>query len=157
MNANVPKMGRGFPLPPHPQIDPLYTVCEKRLKNLGRGLFLPPHPQIDSIYTVCEKWTKKMGRALPPPYLDIIQKNSYFFCETFLNTPCCPLVCTLPSSRFLSFLLHLSTINNKTFNHWLFCLQTPWEWKWCGQWLVCKRRFQKNLKNPRLLEFIHYT
>ena len=35
-------------------------------KNLGRGLPLPPHPQIDPIYTVCEKWTKNLGRALPP-------------------------------------------------------------------------------------------
>ena len=36
-------------------------------KKLGRGLPLPPHPQIDPIYTVCEKWTKSLGRALPSP------------------------------------------------------------------------------------------
>ena len=42
--SNVPKkFGRGVPLPPHPQIDPLYTVCEKRTKNLGRALPSPPH------------------------------------------------------------------------------------------------------------------
>ena len=33
-------------------------------KNLGRGLPLPPHPPIDPIYTVCEKWKTKLGRAL---------------------------------------------------------------------------------------------
>ena len=32
-----------------------------------------------------EKWTKNLGRA-PPPHLDKIQKNSYFFRETFPNT-----------------------------------------------------------------------
>ena len=49
-------------------------------KNLGRGLPLLPHPQIDPIYSVCEKWTENLGRALPPlPHLDKIQKKSYFF------------------------------------------------------------------------------
>ena len=53
-------------------------------KNLGRGLPLPPHPQIDPLYTVCEKRTKNLGKALPsPPHLDKIQKNSYFFFGTF--------------------------------------------------------------------------
>ena len=38
-SANVPKnLSRGFPLPPHPQIDPIYTVCENRTNNLGRAL-----------------------------------------------------------------------------------------------------------------------
>ena len=50
-------------------------------KNLGRGLPLPPPPQIDPIYTVCEKWTKNLGRA-PPPHLDKIQESSNFFCES---------------------------------------------------------------------------
>ena len=42
------------------------TFLERKCaKKLGRGLPLPPHPQIDPIYTVCEKWTKYLGRALP--------------------------------------------------------------------------------------------
>ena len=48
-------------------------------KKLGRDLLLPPHPQIDPVYTVCEKWTKNLGRALPPPHLDKIQKEQQLF------------------------------------------------------------------------------
>ena len=69
------------PSPPSPQFGqlvPLFLNANVP-KKLGRGLPLPPHPQIDPIYTVCEKWTKILGRALPPPHLDKIQKNSYFF------------------------------------------------------------------------------
>ena len=67
--------------PPLPQIWTTFFSANVP-KNLGRGFPLPPHPQIDPIYTVCEKWTKKLGRALPPPHLDKIQKKSYFFRET---------------------------------------------------------------------------
>ena len=52
-------------------------------KILGRGLPLPPHLQIDPIYTVCEKWTKSLGSAPPPIIWTKIQKSSYFFRETF--------------------------------------------------------------------------
>ena len=38
-------------------------------------------PFIDQKCT-CEKWTKNLGRP-PPPHLDKIQKNSYFFREAF--------------------------------------------------------------------------
>ena len=31
--------------------------------------------------------TKKLGKALPPPHLDKIQKNSYFFRETVPYIP----------------------------------------------------------------------
>ena len=67
--------------PPPPNLDNLYhffwtPMCQK---NLGGS----PPPQIDPIYTVCEKWTKHLGRALPPPHLDKIQKKSSFFRETF--------------------------------------------------------------------------
>ena len=41
MNANVPKnLSRGLPLPPHPQIDPKYTLW-KVDKTFGQG---PPSP-----------------------------------------------------------------------------------------------------------------
>ena len=52
-------------------------------KNLGRGLPLPLHPQIDQIYTVCEKWTKNLGRALPPSFGQNKKKTATFFRETF--------------------------------------------------------------------------
>ena len=51
--------------------------------NLGRGLPLPPHPQIDPIYTVCEKWTKKLGRAPPPIIWTKSKRTATFFRETF--------------------------------------------------------------------------
>ena len=66
------------PSPQFGQLVPLFLNANVP-NNLGRGLPLPPHPQIDPIYTVCEKWTKNLGRALPPPHLDKIQNNSYFF------------------------------------------------------------------------------
>ena len=47
--------------------------------NLGRGLPLSPHPQIDLIYTVCEKWTKNLGRALPPPSIGQNPKEQLLF------------------------------------------------------------------------------
>ena len=33
-------------------------------KNLGRGLPLPPHPQVVPIYIVCENWTKSKRTAI---------------------------------------------------------------------------------------------
>ena len=48
-------------------------------KNLGKGLPLPPHSQIDPIYTICEKWTKNLGRALPPPSFGQNPKEQLFF------------------------------------------------------------------------------
>ena len=69
--------------PPPQNLDNLYhffltPTCQKILA--GVTVPLPPHPQIDPLYTVCEKLTKNLGRALPsPPHLDKIQKNSYFF------------------------------------------------------------------------------
>ena len=52
------------PTPQFGQLVPLFLNANVP-KKLGRGLPLPPHPQIDPIYTVCEKWTKNLGRALP--------------------------------------------------------------------------------------------
>ena len=69
--------------PPPQNLDNLYhffltPTCQKFLA--GVTVPLPPHPQIDPLYTVCEKLTKNLGRALPsPPHLDKIQKNSFFF------------------------------------------------------------------------------
>ena len=54
-------------------------------KNLGRGLPLPPHPQIDPIYTVCEKWTKNLGRALPPLIWTKSKRTAIFFGKTCLT------------------------------------------------------------------------
>ena len=56
--------------PPPPQFRQLVALFLNANvpKNLGRGLPLPPHPQIDPIYTVCEKWTKNLGRAPPPSF-----------------------------------------------------------------------------------------
>ena len=61
--------------PPPPNLDNLYHFFERQCaKKFGQGSPLPPHTQIDPIYTVCEKWTKNLGRALPlpppPPNLD---------------------------------------------------------------------------------------
>ena len=49
----------------HPPIWTTCTTFFERqcVKNLGRGLPLPPHPQIDPIYTVSEKWTKSKRTA----------------------------------------------------------------------------------------------
>ena len=75
--------------PPPQNLDNLYhsfltLTCQKFLA--GVTIPLPPHPQIDPLYTVCEKLTKNLGRALPsPPHLDKIQKNSYFFLELSLT------------------------------------------------------------------------
>ena len=75
--------------PPPQNLDNLYhffltPTCQKILA--GVTVPLPPHPQIDPLYTVCEKLTKNLGRALPsPPHLDKIQKNSYFFLELLLT------------------------------------------------------------------------
>ena len=84
--------------PPPPPL--IWTTCTIFLnanvpKNLGRGLPFLPHAQIDQIHIVCEKWTKNLGRALPPPQLDKIQKNSYFFRETFPKR-------TLGANNFIS-------------------------------------------------------
>ena len=84
------------PPPPPPNLDNLYHFFNANVpKSLGKGLPLLPYPQIDPIYTVCEKWTKNLGRALPPPQLDKIQKNSYFFRETFPKR-------TLGANNFIS-------------------------------------------------------
>ena len=48
-------------------------------KNLGRGLPLPPHPQIDPIYTVCEKWTEKLGRPTRPSFGQSPKEQLLFF------------------------------------------------------------------------------
>ena len=67
--------------PTPPNLDNLYHFFNAHVrKKFGQG---SPPPQIDPIYTVCEKRTKNLGRALPsPPHLDKIHKNSYFFRET---------------------------------------------------------------------------
>ena len=70
--------------PPLPNLDNLYHFFwTPMFQKLGRGLPLPiPIPKLTQ-YTVCEKWTKNLGSP-PPPHLDKIQKNSYFFFrETF--------------------------------------------------------------------------
>ena len=71
--------------PPPPNLDNLYHFFFNASvpKNLGRGLPLPPHPQIDPIYTVCEKWTKKLGRAPPPIIWTKSKRTATFFRETF--------------------------------------------------------------------------
>ena len=75
--------------PPPQNLDNLYhffltPTCQKILAGVTAPP--PPHPQIDPLYTVCEKLTKNLGRALPsPPHLDKIQKNSYFFLELSLT------------------------------------------------------------------------
>ena len=56
--------------PPPQNLDNLYhffltPTCQKFLA--GVTVPLPPHPQIDPLYTVCEKLTKNLGRALPSP------------------------------------------------------------------------------------------
>ena len=61
----------------------LRTTCTTVPKNLGRGLPLPPHPQIHPKYTVCEKWTKKLGKALPPLIWTKSKRTATFFRETF--------------------------------------------------------------------------
>ena len=58
-------------------------------KKIGRGLPLPPHPQIDPIYTVCEKWTQNLGRALPP-FGQNPREQLLFFRETFPYIPIPP-------------------------------------------------------------------
>ena len=54
-------------------------------RNLGRGLPLPPHPQIDPIYTVCEKWTKNLGRALTPLIWTKSKEQLLFFGKSSLT------------------------------------------------------------------------
>ena len=54
-------------------------------KKLSKDLHLPPHPKIDPIYTVCVKWTK-IWAGPSPLHLDKIQKNSYFFREAVPNS-----------------------------------------------------------------------
>ena len=55
--------------PPPPNLDNLYHFFERQCaKKFGQGSPLPPHTQIDPIYTVCEKWTKNFNTALPPPH-----------------------------------------------------------------------------------------
>ena len=51
--------------PPLPQIWTTFFSANVP-KNLSRGFPLPPHPQIDPIYTVCEKWTKIWAGPSPP-------------------------------------------------------------------------------------------
>ena len=51
------------PTPQFGQLVPLFLNANVP-NNLSRGLPLPPLPQIDPIYTVFEKWTKSLGR--PP-------------------------------------------------------------------------------------------
>ena len=46
---------------------------------MGRGLPLPPHPQIDPIYTVFEMWTKNLGGALPPLIWTKSKRTAIFF------------------------------------------------------------------------------
>ena len=68
------------PNTPPPNLDNLYHFLNTNVpKNLGRGLPLPPSPQIDPIYTVCEKWTKNLGRALPPSFGQNPKEQLLFF------------------------------------------------------------------------------
>ena len=78
-NANVPKnLGRGLPLPPHPQIDPIYTVCEKWTKNLGRAL-----PPLN--WTKSKRTATFFGRPSPREPSVLIISSHPIFCARFLN------------------------------------------------------------------------
>ena len=54
-------------------------------KLFGRGLPLPPHPQIDPIYTVCEKWTNIWAGPSPPLIWTKSKRTATFFRETSLT------------------------------------------------------------------------
>ena len=67
------------PTPQFGQLVPLFLNANVA-KNLGRGLPLPAHPQIDPIYTVCEKWTKSKKTAifsgdLPQAFINLLAKK----------------------------------------------------------------------------------
>ena len=75
--------------PPPQNLDNLYhffltPTCQKILA--GVTVPLPPHPQIDPLYTVCEKLTKNLGRALPSPLIWTKSKRTAtFFLELSLT------------------------------------------------------------------------
>ena len=52
--------------------------------------------------------TCKLGRALPPPHLDKIQKNSYFFRETVPNVEIPPILDVMQTVFFFLFLFFRS-------------------------------------------------
>ena len=68
--------------PTPPNLDNLYHFFNAHVrKKFGQG---SPPPQIDPIYTVCEKRTKNLGRALPSPLIWTKSKRTAtLFRETF--------------------------------------------------------------------------
>ena len=129
-------------------------------KKLGRGLPLPPHPQIDPIYTVCEKWTKNFGRALPPsigqnpkeqllfsgdrPYKGntSMEKKTFYFghCPNHLSSL---IVIFVIRVCVLSLLSHQSyeevTVGVHTYTysiHWKLFLSVPKMRTWLGWGLI---------------------
>ena len=82
---------------PHPLIWTTCTTFFERqcAKKFGQGSPPPsPSPNWPNIYSLW-KVDKKFGQGPPPPQLDKIQKNSYFFRETFPKR-------TLGANNFIS-------------------------------------------------------
>ena len=93
--------------PPPQNLDNLYhffltPTCQKILA--GVTVPLPPHPQIDPIYTVCEKWTKNLGRALPPLNWTKSKRTATFFGRPSPREPSVLIISSHPifCARFLN-------------------------------------------------------